>query len=305
MARNQARTPSSADLDHPCGSPSGRALGTLIIIGGREDKSGECVILKEVARRCGERPLVVATVATEEPLGAWREYERVFRDLGIARPMHLHIERREDALDAERTDVLRDAGGIFFTAGDQMKIASKLGGTQLSDLVHALYTHGGVVAGTSAGASAMSETMLAAGTGAASAGVRESLRMAPGLGLTRHMMIDQHFAQRGRIGRLLSAVAQNPRLLGVGIDEDTAVVVEHGTWFQVAGAGAVYVLDGHGIANTTISEQCADVVSVFGVLMHVLAPGDRFDIMNRMPLAAADVPVRTGHPEAATESAAA
>jgi cyanophycinase len=129
--------------------------------------------------------------------------------------------------------------------------------------------------------------MLAAGPGGASVGIREALHMAPGLGLTRHMVIDQHFAQRGRIGRLLGAVAQNPRLLGVGIDEDTAVILEHGTRFHVIGSGSVYVVDARGVSDSNISESAPEAaLSVFGATLHVLASGDRFDIVERVPEAA-------------------
>jgi cyanophycinase len=261
-----------------------RHPGTLIIIGGAEDKEGERRILREVARRADKGTLVVATVASEVADELWPIYERVFRELGVKHVEHLDVRRREDAFDQAHLDVLTDAQVVFFTGGDQLRIASRLGGTPVNERIYEIYTCGGTIAGTSAGASAMSETMLAAGPGAVSVGMREMLHLAPGLGFTRHMVIDQHFVQRGRIGRLLGAVAENPRLLGIGIDEDTAIVVEEGTHFTVIGSGSVYITDARGVIDSNISDatgECA--LSVFGVMLHVLAAGDSFDITTRMP----------------------
>jgi len=263
---------------------SKRGPGTLVVIGGGEDKHGERVILKRVADYAAGGALVVATVASDEADALWQTYERVFHDLGVKRVEHLDVRRREDASDASHLKLLAHAKVVFFTGGDQLKIAARLGGTPLADRVREIYTSGGTIAGTSAGASAMSETMLASGPGAASVGMREMLHMAPGLGLTRHMVIDQHFAQRGRIGRLLGAVAQNPRLLGVGIDEDTAIIVEHGTRFSVIGTGSVYVVDAHHTSDSNISETTGQrALSVFGTILHVLAAGDSFDVVARTP----------------------
>lgn len=139
-------------------------------------------------------------------------------------------------------------------------------------------------AGTSAGASAVPETMVYAGGGDESQTI-PALRLAPGLGLLRGVVIDVHFAERGRLGRLLGAVAQNPKNLGIGIDEDTAIVVSNDELFQVLGTGAVYVLDGEQIAYSNLSEESAQgVLSVFGTRLHVLADGDGFDLVRRLPI---------------------
>jgi cyanophycinase len=261
-----------------------RDPGTLVIIGGGEDKQNDRTILKEVAAHAENGSLVVATVASDEADAVWETYERVFKNLGVKRIKHLDVSRREDATDAVHLKTLDEARVVFFTGGDQLKIAARLGGTRVAERVREIYTSGGTIAGTSAGASVMSETMIAAGAGGASIGLRETLHMAPGLGFTRHLVIDQHFAQRGRIARLLGAVAQNPRLLGVGIDEDTAVILQHGTYFDVIGSGSVYVVDAQGVTDSNISEASAgSALSVFGSVLHVLAAGDAFSIVQRKP----------------------
>jgi cyanophycinase len=150
-------------------------------------------------------------------------------------------------------------------------------------MVRAIHKRGGVVAGTSAGASVMSETMLVKGTSQESHRIGD-LHMAPGLGLVRDVIIDQHFAERGRIGRLLGAVAQNPRVLGIGIDEDTAILLE-GTRFSVLGAGAVYIVDGAEVTHSNIAEASPErTLSMHDVRLHVLSSGDHFDLSRRRPL---------------------
>jgi cyanophycinase len=179
--------------------------------------------------------------------------------------------------------LLEDARVIFFAGGDQLKITSKLGGTELCEKMRVLYQNGATVAGTSSGASVMSETMIMAGEGETSKEVGESLRLGAGLGLISGMIIDQHFAQRGRIGRLLSAVAQNPRLLGLGIDEDTAAVFERNQRFVVLGSGAVSVVDGKDLSYSNVAEDEPQAISAFGLRLHMLSKGDSFDLETRTP----------------------
>ena len=178
--------------------------------------------------------------------------------------------------------MLADAAGLFFTGGDQLRISSQIGDTPIEEMVRAIHRRGGVIAGTSAGASVMSDTMLVRGSSAESHRIGD-LNMAPGLGLIEDVIIDQHFAERGRIGRLLGAVAQNPRVLGIGIDENTAIVVENDR-FRVIGAGAVYVVDGTDVTHSNIAEARRDEpLSMFGVRLHVVAGGDTFDLKKRTP----------------------
>lgn len=260
----------------------GPAAGTLIIIGGHEDKEGDRTILKEVARRVGKGRLVIASVASHEPKGYFENYQKAFADLGVTDTSDLYIEERSEAAQAEKLSLFEGATGVFFTGGDQLRITSQIGDTPIEQRVRDIYAAGGVICGTSAGASAMCETMLVKGRGSESYRMGE-LRMGPGLGLIRSVIIDQHFAERGRMGRLLGAVAQNPRLLGIGIDEDTAIVVENEA-FTVLGSGAVYVVDGGGVTHSNIAEaKREDVLSMYDVCVHVLGASERFDLKSRRP----------------------
>jgi cyanophycinase len=257
---------------------------TLIIIGGGEDRSGDKIILGEVARRVGAGKLVVTTVAMPNPDGLFENYERAFRSLGVRHVFKLEINERREATEEAKLRVLDDAVGVFFTGGDQMKISSQIGDTPVFSRVHEIYGDGGVIAGTSAGASAMSETMLVAGGGEESFTIGGATRMAPGLGLIGGVIIDQHFTERGRMGRLVGAVAQNPKNIGIGIDEQTAIVVEGGREFYVLGSGAVYVLDGTGITYSNIAEEeTHKTISVHGLKLHTLSQGDGFDLVSRKP----------------------
>ncbi|WP_407572789.1 cyanophycinase [Deinococcus altitudinis] len=264
---------------------SGTSTGTLIIIGGHEDKEGERAVLKEVARRVGKGRLVVASVASHEPEGYFDAYQKVFAELGVTDTSDLYIEERSEAAQDEKLKIFDGATGVFFTGGDQLRITCQIGDTPIEQRVQDIYAAGGVICGTSAGASAMCETMLVKGRGSESYRMG-GLRMAPGLGLIRSVIIDQHFAERGRMGRLLGAVAQNPRLLGIGIDEDTAIVVENEE-FTVLGSGAVYVVDGAGVTHSNIAEaKSEDVLSMYDVRVHVLGTGERFDLNSRRPAGA-------------------
>ena len=257
---------------------------TLIVIGGREDKIGDALILREVARHVGNGKLVVTAVASSQPDGIFEEYDAVFRKIGVKHVENLAVQSREDAADPKTVRVLDDANAIFFTGGDQLKITSQIGGTPVYDRIREIYLNGGVVAGTSAGASVVCGTMLTAGTGRTSPRLGESVQMAPGLGFIRNVIIDQHFAERGRMGRLLAAVAQNPRTLGLGIDENTAVVIDKGESFYVVGAGAVYAVDGRYISYSNVTEADADrTLAVYDVKLHGLTEGDSFDLKTRRP----------------------
>jgi len=257
---------------------------TLVIIGGGEDRSQDKVILGEVARRVGAGKLVVTTVAMPNPANLFEQYDRAFRALGVKHVFKLEVNERREATEEAKLRVLDDATGVFFTGGDQMKITSQIGDTPVFSRVHEIYRDGGVIAGTSAGASAMSETMLVSGDGQESFTIGGSTRMAPGLGLIGGVIIDQHFTERGRIGRLVGAVAQNPKNIGIGIDEQTSIVVEGGRSFYVLGSGAVYVIDGTGLGYSNIAEEDArKTLSVHGLRLHVLSQGDNFDLDSRRP----------------------
>lgn len=268
------------------GCRSTASLGAMILIGGSEDKDGARVILAEVVRRSAGGKLLVATVASDEPEQQWLRYCRVFRELGAGQIEHLAVSSREEAADPARLEVLRGASTVFFTGGDQVKITTRLGGTPLYTQIRSLYEQRQLLlAGTSAGASAMGETMLVSqGEKEDSHKVEGAFFMARGLGLVHDLVIDQHFAQRARIERLVAAVAENPGVLGIGIDEDTAVILDEPGRFRVVGSGAVYVADGHGVTHTNVSEHCSErTLCLFDLKLHVLINQTEFDLETRRP----------------------
>jgi cyanophycinase len=283
-----AKRPKAAKATPP--APARSAKGALYIIGGREDKQDEKFILSGLARRIGSGKLVIATLASSIADEMWEQYRQIFTQLGVKHIKHLSIEHRDESTDEHCLKILADANAVFFTGGDQVRITTRLGGMQASMRIEEIFREGGIIAGTSAGAAAMSETMLSSGRGEDAYRPDAALFLAPGLGLAKNMIIDQHFSERGRIRRLLRAVAQNPRLLGVGIDEDTAIVVEGEENFEVVGSGSVYIIDGRSLTHTDLSETSSEhTMSVFGVSLHVLSHGDAFDLKLHLPITAKEV----------------
>jgi len=263
-----------------------KARGTLVIIGGAEDKEGDCIILKRFVALAGgsEAKLVVMTAATVEADAAGVDYEQVFRQLGVGQIKVVNIEERREANDPQRAAAIADSTGVYFTGGDQLRITSLLGGTRLDRTLQQAYANGTIIAGTSAGASVMSDVMIIGGS-SEEAPKKNGLNMAPGMGLLEEVVIDQHFAQRGRIGRLLEAVAHNPYILGVGIDEDTAVLVTPDARFTVIGTNSVTIVDGMGVTYTNVSEiERQDVLALTQVTLHILPAGFSFDLKERRPL---------------------
>lgn len=259
--------------------------GKLIIIGGAEDKEGECEILKKVIELSGgENPkIVVMTTATEHPKEVGNLYRRIFKRLGVKDIDILNINSRDDASNEDYIGFMREATCIFFTGGDQLRITSLLGGTMAYNCLVDAFNRGVLLVGTSAGASAMSSNMIVEGLND-DAPKYCTLKMAPGLGMLEEVIIDQHFAQRGRIGRLLSAVAQNPHMLGVGIDEDTAIIVE-GDFFSVIGSQSVTVVDGKRLSYTNVSELMPEEpLALTDVVLHILPKGYGFDLVSRKPI---------------------
>jgi cyanophycinase len=260
-----------------------RKSGKLIIIGGKEDKDGEKRILTEVAKGVGNGKLCIVSVASTVGDELWESYREVFKGLGVKHLSHLDVFHRTESIDQNAYKAVKDADAIFFTGGDQLKITSELGGTIVFDRINEIFQNGGIIAGTSAGASVMGETMMTSGSSDASFRIG-NLRMAPGLGLTNCMIIDQHFAERGRIGRLIGAVAHNPKYLGIGIDEDTSIILEDKVKFTVLGSGTVYALDAHEANGCNIVEDEENTpLSLFNIKMHLLVDGDQFDLQKRMP----------------------
>ena len=264
---------------------SEKVSGNLIIIGGAEDKEGDKEILKRVAKYIDpeKEKLIIATIATQYPEQSYQNYKEVFTKLGIKNIAKLDISTRDDAFNKENIKLINTANLLFFTGGDQLRITSMIGGTPIYNAIKELCDNGGLIAGTSAGASVMSDTMIVQGEDDESPH-KCTLKMSPGLGLVNNIIIDQHFAQRGRIGRLLTAIAQNPEVLGIGIDEDTAIVVSDKGTAEVIGSGAVYFIDGSSIDYSNVSEQYSEeVLSMFNVKLHVLKEGNRFNLIDKVP----------------------
>jgi cyanophycinase len=256
--------------------------GYLIIIGGAEDKHGESIILKEALKMLSyEDKLTILTTAAENPESVGREYQNVFNRLGLQNVQVLNISTRDEANDPRMCSLLRSSKCIFLTGGDQLRITSILGGTMAYKELKALYSSGGLIMGTSAGASAMSSTMIVEGNDNEPAR-KCTLKMAPGLGLLDGSIIDQHFDQRGRFSRLLCGVAENPDVLGIGIDEDTAIKVYPDMHFEVVGNNAVTIFDGHTIKSSNISElEQNEIIAITGITVHTLPQNYGFDINAR------------------------
>ncbi|HVF91362.1 MAG TPA: cyanophycinase, partial [Blastocatellia bacterium] len=256
-----------------------QASGRLIIIGGAEDKDGECRILKEFVRLSGGEAarLVVIAVASDDPSALGARYIEVFKRLGAAEARYLNISSRQDANDPRAVQAIKGASGIFFTGGTQLRITRLLGGTEIDTALHKLHEDGLVLAGTSAGAAMMSSVMIVGGVSAAPIRVG-IVELGPGMEFVSGVLIDQHFEQRGRLRRLLSAVAQYPRDLGVGIDEDTAIVMgDHR--FKVIGEGSVTVIDAGALTYTNLlGLHKNDLLALCGVKIHILPAGYGFDL---------------------------
>ncbi|MDI6101420.1 cyanophycinase [Actinoplanes sp. NEAU-A12] len=250
----------------------------LLIMGGA---AGPALLSRfvELAGAATARIVVIAT-ASESPETTGAAYAERFRELGAGSVRALRLSSRAEANAPESEAVLRDATGIFFTGGDQERITGILGGTATDTLLHGLIAGGPVVlAGTSAGAAMMSGTMITGGDGP---GVTaDSVRTGPGLEFLPCVLIDQHFAERGRLNRLLSAVARYPHELGVGIDEDTAILTG-GDSFEVLGSGAVTVVDAG--AATDIRVPPSGPIALAGARIHVLPAGCTFHLPGRRPV---------------------
>jgi len=256
--------------------------GTVIVIGGAEDKVRDRVILGRFVSLAGGADANVAVISTASSLGveAGERYRQVFEELGVLGVRPLHAVSRSQANDDASVRLVGDATGIFMTGGNQLRLASTLGGTRLADAILERFRQGAVVAGTSAGASAMSSHMIAFGASGATPKQRMA-QIAAGLGLLPGVIVDQHFQQRNRLGRLLSLIAQNPSLLGLGIDEDTAGVVGPDHVLEVIGRGSVTIVDGAASETDAWEVKGHRPVMISNVVLHSLPAGYKFDLRRR------------------------
>jgi cyanophycinase len=274
-------------MDRTEGPAAGRP-GALYAIGGAEDKMKERLILRSFVEACGGTDAHIVVLATASELAETGErYADLFYKLHADSVEVLRIANREDAIDAgpEILDLLEYSTGLFMTGGNQLRITSALGGTAIAQAVRRRQRAGMVVAGTSAGAAVISEYMISMGDSGGTPR-RRLVQMAKGLGLAPHLVIDQHFRRRDRLGRLLTALSYNPEPLGIGIDEDTAAIIEESaegnTMMRVLGSGAVTVIDASGMRFTDSHTASRDQpLAMLGVKLDFLTTGCRYDLSRR------------------------
>lgn len=261
--------------------------GTVIVIGGAEDKVRDRVILGRFVALAGGADARIAVISTASSLGpeAGERYREVFGELGAKTVHPLHAVTRAQANDEAAALAVRDATGIFLTGGNQLRLASTIGGTRLAAAILERFRAGAVVAGTSAGASALSSHMIAFGASGATPKQRMA-QIAAGLGLLPGVIVDQHFQQRNRLGRLLSLIAQNPSLVGLGVDEDTAGIVGPDHVLEVIGRGSITVIDGAGSETDAWDVRGHRPLMISNVVLHSLPAGYRFDLRRRIRVAA-------------------
>jgi cyanophycinase len=255
--------------------------GPLMIIGGAEDKLRKRRVLKEFVGAAGGPDAVIAVIPTASsiPDEIVEVYDALFRAEGAAEVVAVRPESRDQAHDPELVARLDKATGVFMTGGNQLKLSAIICGTPVGDAILAAHERGAVVGGTSAGASIQSTHMIAMGVGGSTPKQRMT-QMAAGLGLLHGVVIDQHFEQRNRYGRLLMIVAQSPQLLGMGVDEDTAAVVTEDV-LSVIGRGAVTLIDPSRITTNAFDATRSAPLLASGVVLHVLPSGARFDLTRR------------------------
>jgi cyanophycinase len=265
--------------------------GHLVIIGGAEDKYNERRILHKFIALAGgaEARILIVPVASDYPEFSADVYTQTFRNVGLQRVKVLRATSRQAVIDADADELLADVTGVFISGGDQMRLVSMLGGTEFARLLEDRVRHSPLVlAGSSAGAAGMSATMIVRGD-AASHPSKSTVRLSPGLGVLRNVIIDQHFTERGRLSRLITAVSYNPRQLGLGIDENTAVIISRDGTLEVNGHGTVTVVDGSRITYNDIAEvEDVQPFAVAGVQLHILRDGMRYDIVHRAPVPVTD-----------------
>lgn len=253
-----------------------------MIIGGAEDKRRDRAILTRFVELAGGSDARIAVIATASTFGqrANARYAELFTELGAARVMGLCPLEREEANEPGIMAPLQEATGVFLTGGNQLRLVSVVGGTRLEDALASAHDRGAVVAGTSAGASAVAAHMVAFGRTGASPKHR-MIHLSAGLGLVEGVVVDQHFEQRGRWGRLLAAVALSPRLLGIGLDEDTAAIIHPDRTLEVLGRGSVTVVDGRNVVTDAHQTKGHRPMMVSGAVVHALPTGSWFDLRAR------------------------
>ena len=272
----------------PSKIPSGESRGWIVPIGGAENKENDPHILERFVRVSGGADADIVVIPTASRLNeTGPRYEKLFKELGARNATVMDFDTRRDCHEAGRLKRIEEATGIFFTGGNQLRLTTLLGGTPVAKLIRVRNAHGVTVGGTSAGASILSEHMIAFGDEGSSV-ISGSVRLAPGLGLTNRFIIDQHFRQRDRLGRLITALAYNPFAVGIGLDEDTAAFIGPDETIQVEGSGGVTVLDASDASYSSMGEVSeGQPVCMLGLRLHILVAGATFNLHTRLAAAGA------------------
>jgi cyanophycinase len=275
----------------PSRVPEGEQRGWIVPIGGAENKENDRRILERFVDVSGGTAADIVVIPTASRLHeTGPRYESLFRELGAKRVTVMDFDTRRDCQEPGRLQRLEEASGIFFTGGNQLRLTTLLGGTPVAKLIRRRNANGVTVGGTSAGASILSEHMIAFGDEGSSV-ISGSVRLAPGLGLTNRFVIDQHFRQRDRLGRLITALAYNPFAIGIGLDEDTAVFISPDETLEVEGSGGVTVVDASEVSFSSMdSVSEGQPVCMLGLKVHVLVAGATFNLHTRIAAAAKLLP---------------
>jgi cyanophycinase len=259
------------------------AMGPLVAIGGAEDKSSKAEILRRVLSLAPVDNTVVGVITTASgiPEETFANYRNVFQRLGAAEVHHIDVRTREQARDNRTVQTAQECGTIFMSGGDQLRLTHVLGGSPLLEAIRKRHDQGIVVAGTSAGAAAMSATMIYNGA-AADALRKGAVNMSAGLHFVSGVVIDSHFLERGRFTRLMEVGATNPEYLGIGIGEDAGVIVHNGTVLEAIGAGHVIVVDSSNLASSNVTELSdGEAVAAENFVMHALIAGYGYHVSER------------------------
>jgi cyanophycinase len=260
--------------------------GYIVAVGGAEDKIGDITILRRFAALCGNgcRIAIIPTASMQSETGS--RYEELFHSLGVREARALPIATRADGEHPEWLDALDQVDGVFLAGGNQLRLSTTIGGTQMAKALRRRNREGMHVAGTSAGAAFLCEHMIAFGKEGASPRSK-IVTLAPGLGLTNRVIIDQHFRQRDRLGRLLTALAYNPFAIGIGLDENTAAFIGPDETLEVVGSGALTIVDPSGLEFSSMARvRKNDVVCLIGLKLHILDHGSSFNLHTRVAAAA-------------------
>jgi cyanophycinase len=269
-----------------------KARGFIVPVGGAEEKMGDVVILRRFASLCGPdcRIAIIPTASSLADTGA--RYEELFHSLGVKEARSIPIASRADCQHREWLDLLDQVEGVFLAGGNQLRLSTMIGGTEVAKAIRRRNREGMHVAGTSAGAAFLCEHMIAFGKEGASPRAR-NVTLAPGLGLTNRIVIDQHFRQRDRLGRLLTALAYNPFAIGIGLDENTAGFIGPDETLEVVGSGALTIVDPSGLEFSSMARvRKNDAVCLIGLKLHILDHGSTFNLHTRIAAAGAVIAQR-------------